>query len=267
MRPANVIPLAAGRPVVPGDPLRRAAEVGVQPLIQLDRVGMRYGAGPEVLSDLTVSIPAGSFHFVKGPSGAGKSSLLRLLHLSYRPARGRLILFGRDVTGLDRRALPPLRRRIGMVFQDFRLIGHLSALDNVTLPLRLAGFRDDQYRGHVIELLRWVGLGDRLPARPAELSGGEQQRLAIARAVVTKPDLLMADEPIGNVDDEAGVRLIRLFEELNRLGATVLVATHSGGLVARFDHPVLELRDGRLAGAPESAGAGPGAGSGTGAAA
>jgi len=240
----------------------------VQPLIQLDRVGMRYGAGPEVLSDLTVSIPAGSFHFVKGPSGAGKSSLLRLLHLAYRPARGSLTLFGRDVSALGRRALPPLRRRIGMVFQDFRLIGHLSALDNVTLPLRLAGFRDDQYRGHVVELLRWVGLGDRIGARPAELSGGEQQRLAIARAVVTKPDLLMADEPTGNVDDQAGARLIRLFEELNRHGTTVIVATHSGALVERFDHPVLELLDGRLVGAPvPAAPAAPDADSGAGAAA
>lgn len=247
----------------------------MEPLIHCDAVGMRYGAGPQVLSGLTFAIPAGSFHFVKGPSGAGKSSLLRLLHLSCRPASGRLRVFGRDVAALGRHELPPLRRRIGMVFQDFRLIEHLSTLDNVTLPLRLAGFRDEQYRGHVIELLRWVGLADRLTACPPELSGGEQQRLAIARAVVTKPDLLMADEPTGNVDDRAGARLIRLFEELNRQGTTIIVATHSDALVRRFDRPVLELAHGRLvgpetavtAGAETAVAAGAGAGAGAGEAA
>ncbi|NNG04888.1 MAG: ATP-binding cassette domain-containing protein, partial [Inquilinus sp.] len=161
---------------------------------------MRYGNGPEVLRDLTFSVAKGSFHFITGPSGAGKSSLLRLLSLIRRPSRGLVTLFGRDIATLKREELPSLRRRIGVVFQDFRLIDHLSAVDNVALPLRLAGARDEQVRGHVKELLRWVGLGDQLEARPPTLSGGEQQRIAIARAVINRPNLLLADEPTGNVD-------------------------------------------------------------------
>ncbi len=218
----------------------------MQPLIEFENVGMRYGNGPEVLRDLTFSVAKGSFHFITGPSGAGKSSLLRLLSLIHRPSRGLVTLFGRDIATLKREELPALRRRIGVVFQDFRLIDHLSAVDNVALPLRLAGARDDRVRGHVKELLRWVGLGDQLDARPPTLSGGEQQRIAIARAVINRPSLLLADEPTGNVDERIGLRLMRLFDELNKVGTTVIVATHSESIIRRFRHPVLQLRDGQL---------------------
>ena len=169
------------------------------------------------------------------PSGAGKTSLLRLLYLAVRPTRGRLTLLGTDVTTAPRRALPPLRRRIGVVFQDFRLLPHLSAFDNVALPLRIAGRPEGQIRADVGELLRWVGLSRHLDARPAELSGGEQQRVAIARAVITRPALLLADEPTGNLDDGQAERLMQLFKEMNRIGTTVIVATHNETLVAR--HP------------------------------
>ncbi|MGP1397785.1 MAG: cell division ATP-binding protein FtsE [Inquilinaceae bacterium] len=215
-------------------------------MIACEAVALRYGTGPEVLHDLTFGLPRGSFHFITGPSGAGKSSLMRLLYLAQRPTRGLLTVFGRDVATLARHEMPPLRRRIGVVFQDFRLLDHLSAVDNVALPLRIAGARDSQIRDHVKELLRWVGLGDKLDARPPVLSGGEQQRIAIARAVINRPDLLLADEPTGNVDDAIGWRLLRLFEELHKLGTTVVIATHNEIMIERFGHPVLRLQDGRL---------------------
>lgn len=215
-------------------------------MIAGEAVALRYGTGPEVLCDLTFGLPRGSFHFITGPSGAGKSSLMRLLYLAQRPTRGLLTVFGRDVATLARHEMPPLRRRIGVVFQEFRLLDHLSAVDNVALPLRIAGARDSQIRDHVKELLRWVGLGDKLDARPPVLSGGEQQRIAIARAVINRPDLLLADEPTGNVDDAIGWRLLRLFEELHKLGTTVVIATHNEAMIERFGHPVLRLHDGRL---------------------
>jgi cell division transport system ATP-binding protein len=207
---------------------------------------MRYGSGPEVLRDLSFAIPRGSFHYIRGPSGAGKSSLLRLLYLGARPSRGEIRLFGRRTVTLKRRELPAIRRRIGVVFQDFRLIDHLSALDNVLLPLRLAGAASHEARDHVAELLRWVGLGGRMNALPPSLSGGEAQRVAIARAVVGKPDLLLADEPTGNLDDRIGARLIHLFEQLNQIGTTVIVATHNQTLAGRLPHAVLQLENGML---------------------
>jgi cell division transport system ATP-binding protein len=207
---------------------------------------MRYGQGPEVLRDVTFELPPGSFHFLTGASGAGKSSLMRLLYLAHRPSRGLITLFGKDLSAFDRTEMPALRRRVGVVFQDFRLIEHLSILDNVALPLRLAGARDAQIRDHVAELLRWVGLGDHLEARPSTLSGGQQQRVAIARAVINRPSLLLADEPTGNVDDRIGTRLLYLFEELNKLGTTVVIATHNESLIERFPYPRMHLRDGVL---------------------
>ena len=208
---------------------------------------MRYGLGPEVLRDVSFHLAPGSFHFLTGPSGAGKSSLLRLLYLAHRPSRGLIRLFDRDIATTRRRELPALRRRIGVVFQDFRLLDHLSALDNVALPLRVAGAREGQIREHVAELLAWVGLADRLNARPPTLSGGEQQRVAIARAVIARPALLMADEPTGNVDPEMGRRLMHLFIELNKIGTTVLIATHDERMIEQFRRPVLRLKDGELA--------------------
>jgi cell division transport system ATP-binding protein len=222
-------------------------------VVRFENVGMRYGAGPEVLSDVTFTLKPGSFHFVTGPSGAGKSSLLKLMYLAHRPSRGFVTLFDRDVTRVPRSELPELRRRIGVVFQDFRLVQHLSAFDNVALPLRVAGGREEVIQKHVTELLTWVGLKEHLHARPPTLSGGQQQRVAIARAVIAHPKLLLADEPTGNVDDTIAVRLLYLFEELNRMGTTVVIATHNNSIISRFSHPVLGLREGGLVEIKESA--------------
>jgi len=216
------------------------------PVVRFEGVSMRYGRGPETLSDLAFSLHPGSFHFLTGPSGAGKSSLLKLIYLAHRASRGRVELFGRDVSLVKPEDLPFLRRRIGVVFQEFRLLDHLSVFDNAALPLRISGRKPATYRDDVAELLQWVGLGDRMHALPATLSGGEKQRLAIARAVVDRPDVLLADEPTGNVDPAMSLRLLRLFVELNRLGTTVLIATHDEDLVARANRPTLHLERGRL---------------------
>ena len=215
-------------------------------MVRFENVGMRYGAGPEVLRDVTFALEPGSFTFLTGPSGAGKSTLLKLIFLAEKPSRGLISLFGRDLAKLDRADLPSLRRRIGVVFQEFRLLDHLSAFDNVALPLRLAGVRAADYARDVEELLSWVGLGAKLHAKPATLSGGEQQRIAIARAVVAKPDLLLADEPTGNVDPDMGERLIRLFVELNRFGTTVMIATHDRALIESTKAREMRLIEGRL---------------------
>jgi cell division transport system ATP-binding protein len=216
------------------------------PAVRFDGVGMRYGRGPEVLSDLTFELASGSFHFLTGPSGAGKTSLLRLIYLAERPSRGLISMFGRESSMIPRESLPDLRRRIGVVFQDFRLLNHLSVFDNVALPLRVAGESRADYADDVTELLQWVGLGNRMDAFPPTLSGGEQQRAAIARAVISNPELLIADEPTGNVDPEMANRLLRLLVELNRLGTTVLIASHDITLVRSLGAPVLELADGKL---------------------
>ena len=216
------------------------------PIVRFEGVGLRYGRAPEVLRDLSFELEAGSFHFLTGASGAGKTSLLRLIDLALKPARGMISLFGHDIAGLRRNELPFMRRRIGVVFQDKRLLEHLSAFDNVALPLRLAGRKPADYRADVTELLSWVGLNERIDARPPALSGGEQQRLAIARAVVNRPDILLADEPTGDVDQAMALRILRLFVELNRLGTTVLIASHDESLVARSGRPELHLENGQL---------------------
>ncbi len=215
-------------------------------MVRFENVGMRYGPGPEVLRDVTFALEAGSFSFLTGPSGAGKSTLMKLMLLAEPPSRGLITLFGHDLAVTGRREFPALRRRMGVVFQDFRLLDHLSAFDNVALPLRLAGKRAEDYEGDVRELLTWVGLGDRMQSRPPTLSGGEQQRVAIARAVVARPDLLLADEPTGNVDSDIAQRLIRLFAELNRLGTTVLIATHDRSLIETTRAREMRLVDAHL---------------------
>ena len=217
-------------------------------IARFDNVGLRYGAGAEVLSDVSFTLFPGSFYFLTGASGAGKSSLLRLLYLAQRPTRGLIRLFGSDAISVTRRRLPTLRRRLGVVFQDFRLVQHLSAFDNVALPLRVAGVAEGEVMKPVADMLDWVGLGERMHARPATLSGGEQQRVAIARAVIGRPDLLVADEPTGNVDPDMAVKLLRLFEALNRLGTTVVVATHDVHLLQRVPESlIMRLDKGRLA--------------------
>jgi cell division transport system ATP-binding protein len=201
-------------------------------IAEFDSVGLRYGTGAEVLCDLDFRLSKGAFYFLTGPSGAGKTSLLKLLYVAQRPTRGRIRLFEEELNEAPRDALPHFRRRIGVVFQDFRLIRHLSAFDNVALPLRIAGASEEEVEGPVREMLAWVGLADRASARPPTLSGGEQQRVAIARAVINRPELLVADEPTGNVDAEMAARLLHLFTALNRLGTTVVVATHDVGLIS-----------------------------------
>lgn len=219
-------------------------------VIRFESVGLRYGQRPEVLEDISLSLKPGSFHFLTGASGAGKSSLLRLMYLGQRPTRGLVTLFGQDVATLARDKLPALRRRIGVVFQDFHLLDHMSAMDNVALPLRVAKVPETEIKKHVPELLSWVGLAEHLNAKPPVLSGGQKQRVAIARAVIARPDLLLADEPTGNVDDPLAARLLHLFEELNKLGTTVVIATHNEGLVKRFAHSRLHLDGGRLVDPP-----------------
>jgi cell division transport system ATP-binding protein len=214
---------------------RRIAEAGLsQPgsIVQFENVGLRYGAEAEILSDLSFSLRGGGFYFLTGPSGAGKTSLLRLLYLAQRPSRGRLRLFGEDMVSMARKQLPVFRRRIGVVFQDFRLFPHLSTFDNVAMPLRISGVPESELQKTVTEILDWAGLAQRSTARPATLSGGEQQRVAIARAVITRPELLIADEPTGNVDPEMATRLLGLFDALNRFGTTVIVATHDLHLIS-----------------------------------
>ncbi len=221
---------------------------GLSALVEFDGVGLRYGTGSEVLAGLDFRLEPGGFYFLTGPSGAGKTSLLKLLYLAQRPTRGRIRLFGEELADAPREALPAFRRRIGVVFQDFRLVRHLSAFDNVALPLRIAGRDDQAIEGPVRELLAWVGLADRASARPPTLSGGEQQRVAIARAVVAQPELLVADEPTGNVDAAMASRLIHLFEALNRLGTTVVVATHDLSLIAAVKGArLMRLEAGKLA--------------------
>ena len=215
-------------------------------MVRFENVGLRYGTGPEVLRDISFTIEPGSFRFLTGPSGAGKTSLLRLLFLALKPTRGLISLLGRDVATLPRRELPTLRRRIGVVFQEFRLLDHLTTFENVALPLRVAGERLTRYRDDVMELLHWVGLSEQANAYPPVLSGGEKQRAAIARAVIGKPDLLLADEPTGNVDPVLALRLMRLLVELNRFGTTVVIATHDTNLISQVDAPVITLERGTL---------------------
>ncbi len=202
--------------------------------------------GPEILRDLTFDIPARSFQFLTGPSGAGKTTLLRLLFTSLRPTRGIIRMFGRDITAVPRSELPMMRRRVGIVFQDFRLLDHLTTYENVALPLRVRGKDEASYRTDVLELLKWVGLGERLNVLPPVLSGGEKQRAAIARALIDRPEILLADEPTGNVDPPMARRLLNLFLELNRLGTAVVIATHDFGLMDQVDARRMILTEGRL---------------------
>jgi cell division transport system ATP-binding protein len=204
-------------------------------MVRFENVGLRYGMGAEILRDLTFSIEPHSFQFLTGPSGAGKTTLLRLILLSLKPTRGLISVFGRDAAMLSKDEITGLRRRIGVVFQDFRLLDHLTTYENVALPLRVKGRDELSYRAEVVELLRWVGLGERMHVLPQVLSGGEKQRAAIARALIMRPELLLADEPTGNVDPHLARRLLRLFMELHKSGTSVVIATHDLGLMDQFN--------------------------------
>lgn len=215
-------------------------------VIEMQNVGIRYDQGPEVLSDIKLSLKKGSFHFLTGKSGAGKTSLLSMMYLAQKPSRGSMSVFGKNINFTNRDNLAALRRRIGVVFQDFRLLDHLSAFDNVALPLRVCGMDEREIRKRVTELLNWVELDAHIQDTPDTLSGGEKQRIAIARAVINRPELLLADEPTGNVDSFIATKLMKLFVELNKLGTTVVIATHSEKLISDFAYPRLHLQNREL---------------------
>ncbi|MEJ6726661.1 MAG: cell division ATP-binding protein FtsE [Emcibacteraceae bacterium] len=215
-------------------------------MVEFKNVSMSYEKGHEVLKNISFKLEPGSMHFLTGPSGSGKTSLLKLIYLAQKPSCGEILMFNRDVAKVKREDLPALRRRIGVVFQDFRLLDHMSAVHNVALPLRIAGASFSEVSEHVEELLSWVGLGDKMNSNPTALSGGEKQRVAIARAVIRRPDIIVADEPTGNVDPKMAERLMYLFVELNKLGTTIVIATHDDALVAKVGAPRLHLIDGTL---------------------
>jgi cell division transport system ATP-binding protein len=215
-------------------------------MIVLKHVATGYIPGRDILRDVSLELRPGSFHFLTGASGAGKSTLLSLLSVQQRVTRGVINMFDEDVTWMPREQLPRIRRRIGIVLQDYRLLDHLTIAENVALPLKVAGERPGEMEDKVKELLEWVGLTEYHDAKPAILSGGQKQRAAIARAVITKPDLLLADEPTGNLDSELALRFMYLFEALNQTGTTVLVATHDEHLISLFNYPVLRVRNGGL---------------------
>ena len=215
-------------------------------MIRFENVSLRYDNNTDVLQDINFELKPGSFHFLTGSSGAGKTSLLKLIFLAGNPSGGKVFLFNQDSARLPRAALPEIRRRIGVVFQEFRLLDHLTLYENVSLPLRVCNIKETQYRSNILELMNWVGLGDRVNAFPTTLSGGEQQRAAIARAVVGRPNIIIADEPTGNVDTEIGMRLMRLFAELNKQGTTILIATHDKQLWEGSRYPRLHLEQGSL---------------------
>ena len=214
-----------------------------EPIIEMEKVGIRYGHGPEILSNVNLALQRGSFHFLTGKSGAGKTSLLSMMYLSQRPSRGRMSIFGNNVNFTNRNSLAMFRRRIGVVFQDFRLLEHVSAFDNVALPLRVCGMGEREISKRVNELLKWVEIGRSTSALTSTLSGGEKQRVAIARAVINRPDILLADEPTGNVDNDIAPKLMKLFVELNRLGTTVVIATHNENLIRDFNYPCIHLKN------------------------
>ncbi len=218
----------------------------IMDVVRFERVGLRYGRGPEILTDVTMRLRRGSFTFITGLSGAGKSTLLKLCYLNLAPSRGLINLFEQDISVMSRHERQTTKRKIGVVLQDFRLMDHLSVFENVALPLRVIGETRVDYSQDVVELLQWVGLGHRMNAMPPTLSGGEKQRAAIARAVIAKPDLLIADEPTGNVDPVMAGRLLRLFSEMNRMGTTVLIATHDVELIRDFPADILRIEDGHV---------------------
>jgi cell division transport system ATP-binding protein len=217
-------------------------------IIQMEKVSMGYLSGQKVLQDISLSIPQGSFHFLSGASGAGKSSLLNIMALSIKPTQGKIRLFGMETIKLNHNDLPPLRRRIGTVFQDYRLIDHLTIEENVGLPLKIAGEPKKQIAQKVAELLNWVGLEAYHKAKPEILSGGQKQRAAIARAVITAPDIVLADEPSGNLDSTLRFKFMHLFETLHKSGTTIIFATHDDMLISSFKHPILRLKEGKLEG-------------------
>jgi cell division transport system ATP-binding protein len=227
-------------------PRARAEEATAQPVISMVDVGMTYPNGKVALADVNVSIPAGDFVFLVGPSGAGKSTFIRLLIREQLPTSGRVVVAGRDLSRLRRRDVPKLRRRIGIVFQDFRLLPGKTVFENVAFALEVTGAPGGEIRRRVPQLLSLVGLQDHADHLPTQLSGGEQQRVAIARALVHDPAMLIADEPTGNLDPVTSWEIIQLLIQINALGTTVLMATHNQEIVNAMRRRVLALEHGTL---------------------
>lgn len=215
-------------------------------MIRCQNVTMEYVAGKPVIDELSLHLEPGSFTFLIGSSGAGKSTLLSLLSLALQPTDGTLEIFGHNVTKLKPQQLPQLRRKIGTVFQEYELLNHLSVAENVALPLKVISENRKQIDAKVDELLAWIGLEKFRNVKPPHLSGGQKQRVAIARAVINNPPLILADEPTGNLDSALSMRLMHLFTSLNKIGTTVLFATHDEYLVSHFNYPVLYLKDGQV---------------------
>ena len=215
-------------------------------IVRFEQVGLYYPEGSPVFYNLNYSFFAGSFYFLTGPSGVGKSSLLKLIYRGANPSEGTIHVFGKNIAHLTSAELPAFRQRMGLVFQDCRLLKHLTALDNVALAMKITGVDTKKSRGFAKELLHWVGLGDFMNHVPETLSDGQKQRVGIARAVITRPLLLLADEPTGNVDDAAAYKLMLLFEELNKIGTTIILATHDRGIVSNFPYPELQLYQGQI---------------------
>jgi len=215
-------------------------------MIKFDNVSKRYPGGFEALSNVSFELEAGTMAFLTGHSGAGKSTLLKLIAMIERVTRGQVHIDGLDVTNIHRRRLPFVRRRIGFIFQDHNLLFDRTVFDNVALPLVIAGYRHQEIGRRVRAALDKLGLLDKERMYPVTLSGGEQQRVGIARAVVNKPLLLLADEPTGNLDPDLSLEIMELFELFNQVGVTVLIASHDTGLIEQLDHPLLTLEHGRL---------------------
>jgi cell division transport system ATP-binding protein len=215
-------------------------------MLRLENIAMSYGLGQDILHDVDLTLQPGGFVFLMGPSTSGKTSLLRLLGLARMPSGGRYSLFHRDVAELGLSELCALRRRIGTVFQDLRLLDHLSAFDNIALPLRISGGEDQQIGGVVAEMMGWLGLAELRDAAPGDLSMAQRQLVAVARAVIARPGLLLCDEPTCHVDDKLARRVMHLFGQLSKLGSMVVLATHDADLVERHRHPILRMSHGRM---------------------
>ncbi len=215
-------------------------------MIKMAHVGLRYDGGPEVLSDINLSIDSGSFHYLTGASGSGKTSLMKLLYMGLLPTRGDIDFFGDNVMQLSRKKRAAIRQNIGVIFQNFQLLSNLNLYDNLALPRRLKNLPKKKIDTAVNEMAEWIELKNYLHVRPPFLSGGQQQRVAIARAVITKPKLLLADEPTGSLDDTMGQKIMQLFESLNQSGTAILLATHNKNMITTFPHPQFNLRAGHL---------------------
>ena len=225
-------------------------------MIRFDRVSKRYPGGYEALKAVSLQIPHGEMLFLTGHSGAGKSTLLKLMMLMERPTAGQIFIDGQNLRNVGRRKIPHLRRKVGVVFQNHQLLFDRSVYDNVALPLVIAGYQPRDVGRRVRAALDKVGLLHKEKVNPITLSGGEQQRVGIARAVVNKPALLLADEPTGNLDPELSAEIMRLFEQFNQVGVTVLIASHDLSLIARLPYRMITLRQGTLVGGaaePEAA--------------